>query len=77
MAKSNPNIYITDFKAGLNDKNESIKWSYKQLLKEKQLFIQYQCVDPYALNSYSFFIKWNLYRNNRSIFFTVGKFQNV
>ena len=40
VAKSNPNIYITDFKAGLNDKNESIKWSYKQLLKEKQLFIQ-------------------------------------
>ena len=40
VAKSNPNIYITEFKAGLNDKNESIKWSYKQLLKEKQLFIQ-------------------------------------
>ena len=40
VAKSNPNLYITDFKAGLNDKNESIKWSYNQLLKEKQLFIQ-------------------------------------
>ena len=40
VAKSNPNLYITDFKAGLNDKNESIKWSYNQLLEEKQLFIQ-------------------------------------
>jgi hypothetical protein len=40
VAKSNPNIYITDFKAGLNDKNESIKWSYNHILKEKQLFIQ-------------------------------------
>ena len=39
-AKANPNIFITDFKAGFNDKNESIKWSYKKLLNEKQLFIQ-------------------------------------
>jgi hypothetical protein len=40
-AKANPNIFITDFKAGLEDNNtESIKWSYKKLLNEKQLFIQ-------------------------------------
>ena len=39
-AKSNANIFITDFKAGSNDNNESIKWSYKKLLNEKQLFIQ-------------------------------------
>jgi len=40
-AKANPNIFIIDFKAGLDDNNtESIKWSYKKLLNEKQLFIQ-------------------------------------
>jgi len=40
MAKQNPNIYITDFKAGVDDKNESLKWSFEKLLKEKDAFIQ-------------------------------------
>ena len=41
MAKQNPNIYITDFKAGVDDKNnESLKWSYEKLLREKDEFIK-------------------------------------
>lgn len=40
IAKANKNIYITDFKCGINDTtNEPIKWTYKKLIKEKQLFI--------------------------------------
>jgi len=40
MAKQNPNIYITDFKAGVDKNNESLKWSYEQLLNEKSNFIK-------------------------------------
>ena len=40
MAKQNPNIYITDFKAGVDKNNESLKWSYEKLLREKDEFIK-------------------------------------
>jgi len=46
MAKQNPNIYITDFKAGVDDKNESLKWSYEKLLKEKDAFIKSMRLKP-------------------------------
>nr|WPF46693.1 MAG: hypothetical protein [Lake Baikal virophage 9] len=39
-AKSNPNMYITDFKAGVDEKGEPIKWTYDTLLENKDLFIK-------------------------------------
>ena len=39
IARENDNIFITDFKAG-NNKDESIKWTYDKLIKNKDLFIK-------------------------------------
>lgn len=40
IAKSNPNIFITDFKLGQDQNNEPMRWSYEKLLKQKELFIK-------------------------------------
>ena len=40
LAKSNPNIYITDFKCGNDANNESLKWSYNDLMNNKHKFIE-------------------------------------
>jgi hypothetical protein len=31
--KENPNLFITDFKCGLNNKNEPFRWTYKDIMK--------------------------------------------
>ena len=40
MAKQNPNIYITDFKNGVDNKNEPIRWSYDDIMNKKDEFIK-------------------------------------
>jgi len=40
LAKSNPNIYITDFKCGVDSHGQPIKWTYDDLIKKKAQFIQ-------------------------------------
>ena len=33
ICKENPNLFITDFKCGLNNKNEPFRWTYKDIMK--------------------------------------------
>lgn len=40
MAKSNHNIYICDFKLGIDQQEEPIKWTYEKLINNKELFIK-------------------------------------
>jgi hypothetical protein len=39
IAKSNPNIFIIDFKCGLMENAEPIRWTYTKLMKSKNQFI--------------------------------------
>ena len=39
IAKSNKNIYISDFKCGINN-DQPIRWSYNDMMTKKQQFIQ-------------------------------------
>lgn len=40
LAKSNSNMYITDFKCGVDSDGEPLKWTYDDLIKKKAQFIQ-------------------------------------
>ena len=40
LAKSNPNIFITDFKCGIDSKGEPLKWTYLDMIYKKAQFIE-------------------------------------
>jgi len=40
LAKSNSNMYITDFKCGADSDGQPLKWTYDDLIKKKAQFIQ-------------------------------------
>jgi len=40
LAKSNPNIYITDFKCGVDSDGKPLKWTYTDMINKKAQFIQ-------------------------------------